>query len=403
MTAVADDLAAWAINLQPASADEALADRALLDSAACAVAGRAHPVVSHSRSLGDGGRWAVATHVLDLDDLHLPSTTHISTVCVPATLAAGGAAANYLAGAGVMARLGTALGWSHYTAGWHATTTAGAVGAAICAAHSWGLDRAQMANAIALAVPASGGVQRAFGTDAKSLQVGFAVDAGLRAAALAQDGATADVTALDAWLPLVRAESRSVPDLESEAPAVPGGLAVKLYPCCYALQRPIAAVHLLRGRVDPANVERIVIRTRAGTVTPLIHDRPRTGLEGKFSLQYGAVAALLDDHCGFASFTDDAVRRPEAQRLVAVVETDLAPGAGGGLLDGAIEVEIHTGAGVEHTSMVVPPGCPEQPATAEQLDRKVTDCLDGTGLRAGEITWASAADLLRHHLPTHRS
>ncbi len=30
-------------------------------------------------------RWAAQAHVLDYDDLHLPSTTHISTVCVPAS------------------------------------------------------------------------------------------------------------------------------------------------------------------------------------------------------------------------------------------------------------------------------------------------------------------------------
>jgi len=33
-----------------------------------------------------------------------------------------------------MARLGTALGWPHYARGWHATCTAGAPGAAACAA-----------------------------------------------------------------------------------------------------------------------------------------------------------------------------------------------------------------------------------------------------------------------------
>jgi hypothetical protein len=55
-----------------------------------------------------------------------------------------------------------------------------------------GLPAERIAAAMALAVPAAGGVQRAFGTDAKSLQVGFAVDAGIRAARLAAAGAQAD-------------------------------------------------------------------------------------------------------------------------------------------------------------------------------------------------------------------
>ena len=56
---------------------------------------------------------------------------------------------------------------------------------------------------MAHAVPAAGGVQRAFGTDAKSLQVGFAADAAVRAARLAAAGATADPVALDAWIALL--------------------------------------------------------------------------------------------------------------------------------------------------------------------------------------------------------
>ena len=39
-------------------------------------------------------------HVLDFDDLHMESTSHVSAVCVPAVLAAGGDAHAYLAGAG---------------------------------------------------------------------------------------------------------------------------------------------------------------------------------------------------------------------------------------------------------------------------------------------------------------
>ena len=144
--------------------------------------------------------------MLDFDDLHMESTTHISAVCVPAALATGGGAKAYLAAAGVMARLGTALGWAHYSAGWHATCTAGAPASAAGAAVALGLTTRQIATAIALAVPGAGGVQRAFGTDGKSLQVGFAVDAGIRAARLAAAGAQADPSALDAWLSLVGAD-----------------------------------------------------------------------------------------------------------------------------------------------------------------------------------------------------
>src|SRR5262252_2645051 len=339
MTALALTLAEWAHDLRPEPGDLDLANRSLRDTVAVALAASGHPVTRLAAGLPDGARWAVAAHVLDFDDLHMESTTHISALGVPAALATGGGARGYLATAGVMARLGTALGWPHYSAGWHATCTAGAPACAAGAAVALGLDPERIATAIALAIPGAGGVQRAFGTDAKSLQAGFAVDAGLRAALLAGAGAQADWSALDAWMSLVGGDPGAV---DLAGPAVPGGLAIKIYPCCYALQRPISALaELAGGGFDPGAVRRIVVRTPEATVAPLIHHRPDTGLQGKFSLEYAAAAALLDRHPGFASFTDEAVRRRAARRLAGLVETELTPG-GSWLLDGELAAEVHT-------------------------------------------------------------
>ena len=210
MTSVAVTLAEWAAGLEPDREDLELAHRSLLDTVAVTLAAREHRVTRLAAPLTTGARWAVAGHVLDFDDLHMPSTTHVSVVCVPTALATDGGARAYLAAAGVMARLGTALGWRHYSAGWHATCTAGAPAAAAGAAVAFGLPAERIAAAMALAVPAAGGVQRAFGTDAKSLQVGFAVEAGIRAARLAAAGAQADPSALDVWLGLVGGDPSAV-------------------------------------------------------------------------------------------------------------------------------------------------------------------------------------------------
>jgi 2-methylcitrate dehydratase PrpD len=397
MTCVALALARWAHDLQPAPEDLALADRSLLDTVAVALAARDSPVTRVAASLPDAARWAVAGHVLDFDDLHMPSTTHVSAVCVPTSLALDGGSRGYLAGAGVMARLGTALGWRHYSAGWHATCTAGAPASAAGAAVALGLPAERIATAMALAVPAAGGVQRAFGTDAKSLQVGFAVEAGIRAARLAAAGAGADPAALEDWLELVGGDPASI---DLAGPAVPDGLAVKIYPCCYALQRPISALRELAARgLDPADVRRIVLRTPEGTVLPLIHHRPDTGLQGKFSLEYGAAAALLDAYPGFGSFTDAAVRRDAARRLAGLVEVTLGPG-GSWLLDGQLEAEIHTGRGpVLRVSQQYPPGSPARPPTAAQLQAKHADCVSGLDTDPAAWTWQNAAGALRTFLP----
>ena len=152
MTSVAVTLARWAADLQPSQDDLELADRALLDTVAVTLAARDHRVtrLAAAAGLAEGVRWAVAGHVLDFDDLHMPSTTHVSVVCVPTALttaepAGGGGARAYLAAAGVMARLGTALGWRHYSAGWHATCTAGAPAAAAGAAVALGLNAERIA------------------------------------------------------------------------------------------------------------------------------------------------------------------------------------------------------------------------------------------------------------------
>jgi 2-methylcitrate dehydratase PrpD len=398
MTSTASVLAQWAHDLDPTEEDLALADRSLLDTVAVTIAARDHPVARIAASLGEAGQWGAAGHVLDFDDLHMPSTTHVSVVCVPTALATGGGPRAYLAAAGVMARLGTVLGWPHYSAGWHATCTAGAPAAAAGAAVAMGLDTPQIAAAIALAVPAAGGVQRAFGTDGKSLQVGFAVQAGIRAATLAAAGATADDTAVDAWLPLVGGTPGA---LDMTGPAVPGGLAIKIYPCCYALQRPISALAELAGSagIDPADVQRIELRTPEATVVPLIHHRPETGLQGKFSLEYAAAAALLDHYPGFASFSDDAVRRDAARRLAGLVETTLQPG-GDWLLDGELQARIHTGAGGSHdTVLAFPPGSPARPPSRAQLSAKLADCIGELDTDWSAWTWKNAADVLRAFLP----
>ena len=113
MTPVAESLAAWAAGLEPSDDDLALARRSLVDTVAVAIAARKHPIGDLLGELSDGEAWGVLAHVLDFDDLHMESTSHVSAVCVPAVLASGGDARAYLAGAGVMARLGTALGWPH--------------------------------------------------------------------------------------------------------------------------------------------------------------------------------------------------------------------------------------------------------------------------------------------------
>lgn len=396
MTPVAESLAAWAAGLEPSDDDLALARRSLVDTVAVAIAARAHPIGDLLGELSEAESWGVLAHVLDFDDLHMESTSHVSAVCVPAVLATGGDARAYLAGAGVMARLGSALGWPHYQAGWHATCTAGAPAAAVAASVAGGLDAERTALAMALAVPGAGGVQRAFGTAAKALQVGFAAEAGVRAAALAEAGASADVRAVEQWMELVGGNPEAS---HPSSPAVPGGLAIKLYPCCYALQRPISAATAL-GRLDPEHVRAIRLRTPACSLAPLIHHHAKTGLEGKFSLEYGIASALLDGLPGLDSFNDEAVARPQAVRLAELVEVQAGEG-GEHLLAGQVEIEVtFEDGGTVRGELALPPGAPERPPTGEELRTKLELCAGEQAEALAALSWATAAAYLRATLWT---
>jgi len=394
---VARSLAQWAHDLEPDPDDVALAERALTDTVAVALAARSHPLRSLAAPLPPAARWATMAHVLDFDDLHTDTTTHISVVTVPTVLAAGGDARAYLAGAGVMARIGTMLGWDHYAAGWHATCTAGAPAAAVAAGIALGLDVPQLTTAMALAIPAAGGVQEAFGTHSKSLQVGFVADAGLRAARLAAAGATADPRAVDAWLKRMG----GVPTSDfPQSPAVPGGLAIKLFPCCYAMQRPIAALREVRTQIE-SPIAGVLVTTPAGTVHPLIHDHPSTGLEGKFSLPYAVATALLDDYPGFSSFTDAAVTRPEASAIVDLVKTDLLGEPTTTLLDGQVDICLDLSDGTNvHAAMALPPGAPQRPPSVEELRAKAAACGADVPDLLDDITWATAAELMHVAFPS---
>lgn len=400
MESFAERLAQWAIDFIPTEDELALARAALIDTAGVALAARSHPIREVASMLSDAGRWATMGHVLDFDDLHVETTSHISVVSVPTVLACGGDDRAYLAAAGAMARVGAALGWTHYRSGWHATCTAGALGAACGAGIAIGLNVEELANAIALAVPAAGGVQSSFGTASKSLQVGFAAEAGVRAANLAAAGATANPGAVDQWISLV---GGAIGNDGMDGPVIPGGLAVKLFPCCYALQRPIAAIREAlggyTGAIEVGDVAAIRVETLEGTLQPLIHRQVNTGLEGKFSLEYSLVASILDDYPSLWSFSDEAVNRSGVSELIDRIQVSTLPG-GDFLLAGeiAIEVEMRDGA-ICSARMSLPPGAPGRPATYEELSAKLQSCgADVPGLLK-DAEWSGVAELLKAELP----
>jgi 2-methylcitrate dehydratase PrpD len=337
----------------------------------------------------------VSGHALDYDDVSVSLTGHPSVVVLPAALAAAelaGATGTalleaYVAGVEVTAKLGIAIGPAHYRAGWHATSTLGTLGAAVAAGRVLGLDAGRLAHALAIAVSMASGSRQNFGTMTKPFHAGHAARCGLAAARLAGAGMTADTTAVEAPLGLFALLSfgEGRPDAVGPSLGRPydlaaAGLSVKKYPCCFATHRAADAVLDLRAEhgIDPGQVDAVAVTVPVGGVSPLIHDRPRTGLEGKFSMQYVLAAALLDGRVGLDAFRDEAVERPAAQELLRRVTVHEDPAIETGanpIEEGHVTVDLRLRGGGSLTRQVIHPrGSPAEPLRPEDLAAKFLDC-----------------------------
>jgi 2-methylcitrate dehydratase PrpD len=281
-------------------------------------------------------------HALDFDDVSVSMRGHPSIPLLPAVLAlaepaqSGGdaALAAFVVGFEVECRLGRALGPSSYARGWHATSVAGSIGAAAACASLLHLDVERTRHALGIASSMACGSRQNFGTMTKPLHAGLAARAGVEAADLASRGFTAAPDILEAPMGFGVLFSPDG-DWRPERLGDPGkpweiltpGINVKQYPCCYmthqALDATLAATE--RRPHDPGDVESIEVRVAPGSTSALIHSRPTSGLEGKFSMEYCVAAAVLDGAVRLRTFDDDQVRRPEAQDLLRRVEVAYLP------------------------------------------------------------------------------
>lgn len=399
------------------------------------VIGQGFAAPARSAALVNG----TATHALDYDDVITSMRGHPSPPLLPAVLAVGeetnasgqDVIAAYLVGFEVQCKVGHGLGQSHYPHGWHATSTLGTLGAAAAAASLYGLDVERTRMALGIATSLASGSRQNFGTMTKPLHPGAAAQSGILAAQLAARGFTADEQIIETPLgflnlfsPAKDAEPEKVlPELGNPLDILAVGIGVKKYPCCYNTHNALDAILALREQhgftadtVDwisvtvpqsggqpllkprPANGYRSPDGREAPPVAlgPLIHPRPTTGLEGKFSMQYCMAAAVLDGTPMLDTFVDAAVQRPEAQVLLRRVELtqaeEQAP-VGGGYAE--VAVTLKDGSTVR-SRCDQPRGGPRQPLSWDELAAKYRDCAARIiGQESTERSLALIAELER--------
>jgi 2-methylcitrate dehydratase PrpD len=355
----------------------------------CTIAGTAVRASPGNAALANG----TAAHALDYDDMCFVSLAHPSAPLVAALLAAGELADapgralldGYAVAFEIEARLGRLMNPRHYARGWHCTSTLGTIGAAAAASRVLALDAAFTGHALAIAMSAASGLKENFGTMVKPLHAGLAARSGLLAARLAEKGLTGSALALDGPQGFLRAMDSegsgagpALADLGARWEILETGITVKLYPSCAATHPALDALLELRARhgLQADDVDRIEIGVDATTPTVLIHDRPSSGLEAKFSMPFCAAAAIAQGRVGIDTFDEVRLRDPRLTSLMPRVHMRVDPSLDPGappLTEALVRIVLRDGRAFEQAAHGAR-GYPERPANDAELEAKFTAC-----------------------------
>jgi len=329
----------------------------------------------------------VAAHTLDYDHFG-----HQSAVVVPCVLAAGEAKGcsgrelieAYIVGVEVSALLAKGMGKEAQGIGLHPAGVCGSLGAAAAAGKIFRLGPEQIQIALGIAASLTAGLSQNFGTMVKPLHLGNAARNGIMAAQLAAAGFTANPQIFDqagGFFGALSAEETSE-KLGKHFRFLQPGIAFKAYPCPYSSQRAVDAIIKIaeRHNVIPDDVTEITCAAAPKTFRVLIHHRPTTSLEAKFSLEYLLAAGLklrtIDEEC----FSPEHVNDPEMRGLVEKVRSIDAPLQREIPGEGDVTVQVRTRAAVFEETVTYAPGHPKNPLTWERLAEKYRACA-----RQGEI------------------
>jgi aconitate decarboxylase len=337
---------------------------------------------------------ATSMHVLDFEPMWMPATHALSPALAPVLALAEKIGAD---GRDVLAAVVKGVeiqGWIRRACGhvesrdfkFHPPGMVGPIGAAVAASHLLKLDATALANAIGIATSRCGSLTSNTGTMTKSTHCGYAASLGLESALLAASGFTGDDEAFDS--PSGYAAIFLPPHFDREMlmsfgppfRLVDPGFTLKLFPCKFTTHYGITAALAARPRIPSADAIRAV-RMLAPVVTTGDRPHPRTGLEGKFSVQYTLAASLIDGAVTLSSFTDEHLHRPDMQMLLGKIAVTMTPDItteynAGRYVD--LEIELADGT-IVHERCERPRGSwGAEPISEAEHVVKVRGCLAGS-------------------------
>ena len=343
----------------------------------------------------------VVAHTLDYDHFG-----HQSAVMVPCVMAAGeskGASGRqlieaYIVGVEVSALLAKGMGKEAQELGLHPAGVCGSLGAAAAAARIFGLTREQTQVALGIAASLTAGLSQNFGTMVKPLHLGNAARNGIMAAELASMGFTANAKIFDQQGGFFGAlkSAETTEKLGKNFSFLQPGIAFKAYPCPYSSQRAVDAIIKIAERhsVKPEDVTEITCAAAPKTFRVLIHHRPTTSLEAKFSLEYLLAAGLVLKTISEESFELAHVNDPVMRSLVGKVRSIDAPLERKTPGEGDVTVRVQTRTAVFEETVTYAPGHPKNPLSWERLTEKYRACARKGGIREPAVS--RSLEMLSH-------
>lgn len=381
----------------------------ILDTLGVALAGAATPVaeiaiayckglgVSQEASIwGTSQRASVSTaafangllsHALDYDDWD--AFIHVGH---PSSMIVGGALplAEYLGASGKEFLKAYVLGMevickisanapNVQERGFHSTPIFGSLGATVACASLLKLDVDKIKNALGVAASGCGGIHRQQGSMVKPFHAGNSARNGAEAALLASQGFTADPAIFEA--PRGFCDTFFGPDSCDYDQMITNigkpyfletpGIGLKWHPCSAPqFLAADAALHLKHEhQIHFADVAKIEV-----SIPPKRYQRHyaaevKTGLRGKFAINYVVALCFLDGKLEIATFTDEKANRPEVQDAfskVKVIIDESIPEPGPYC---PVSVELKNGTRHTYTAKIAK-GDPRNPMTESEVTEK---------------------------------
>jgi len=130
--------------------------------------------------------------------------------------------------------------------------------------------------------------------------------------------------------------------------------------------------------IRPAQVKQVEVGANHAMTQALLHHRPQTGLEAKFSMEFCVAILLLRRKAGLAEFTNRVVQDARVQEMIAKVRYYVDPeaeSAGFDKMTSIIKITLKSGKTISGRASFGK-GSPADPMTFEETAAKFRGCAE---------------------------